>query len=106
MSEVTSALALAIQTNINNLTATQPDYNGQQLPFSTILTDQTALLNFCNALAAAIVTQLKTQGVLSITVATHTHEILEGVTGPPVPGPTAIETGNPTLGTGGIGGIT
>lgn len=104
---VSADLATVISNQILEQQYTPAPVNGvvqPAKPFSSLFTDTEWMNSFCLALATAIVTYIQQNADVTITVANHIHTggtLLDGVTGPPVPGPEAIETGE-HLTTGGI----
>jgi len=101
-------LANTIKNNILAISYTPiPAHGSAPAPttLASIFSDQILLTKFCTAVADAVVSTLKAEAVVTVTVAGHTHTggtLLGGFTGPPVPGPAATETGDPVISTGGI----
>ena len=96
-------LSKSIADNILAINA-PAEINGVIFPFSHYITDYTVLNNFCSAIAQAVITEIKNNALLTITVSNHIHTTPSGLSGPPVPGTEAVETGDPTAvpPTGGI----
>jgi ribosomal protein S17E len=100
-------LSTAIANDILNETSSTV-VNGTPLLFKDFFPENsTVLTDICTIIAKEVINELITSGIITITVANHVHSgVLTGVgiSGPPLPGILAIETGNPTaiIPTGGI----
>jgi hypothetical protein len=103
-----ATLSQDISNNILQQSYTPLPVNGVPQPpvlFSGLLKDTVWLNSFCTAIAAAVVNHIQLNAVTTVTVAEHTHTggtLLGGFTGTPVPGPTAVETGDHSVSTGGV----